>query len=140
MKNRCLNPTAKDFDRYGGRGIRLCENWLTFAGFLADMGRRPSDQNSIERIDNDGNYEPSNVKWGTHIEQQNNKRTNHLIEYCSRQMSIAAAVRLAGSLVSNETARNRIFRGWAPAAAVETPNSYRRDPLTRKIIREDRAE
>lgn len=75
MKDRCGNPSAKDYHRYGGRGIAVCQRWRDdFALFLADMGRRPSDQHSIDRIDNSGNYEPGNCKWSTVAEQNSNRR------------------------------------------------------------------
>jgi len=140
MKRRCMKPSAADFARYGGRGVTVCESWLTFDGFFADMGMKPSAQHSLERIDNDLGYEPGNCRWATRIEQSNNKRTNHLVEYRGSIMSIADAVRAAGSLVSRETARNRISRGWSALDAVETPNTYRRDPVTRKVILMESAE
>jgi hypothetical protein len=75
MKGRCGNPNATGFKNYGGRGIIVCERWLkSYLAFLADMGRRPSPGHSIDRIDNDGNYEPGNVRWATRHEQNKNKR------------------------------------------------------------------
>ena len=75
MKQRCLNPNRSDYARYGGRGITICQEWIdSYEQFLADMGRRPTLQHSIDRIDNDGNYEPSNCRWATLPEQRSNQR------------------------------------------------------------------
>lgn len=75
MKGRCYNPQTKQYKDYGGRGIRVCDEWReSFLAFLDHVGRRPNPQYSIHRIDNDGNYEPGNVKWATRQEQASNKR------------------------------------------------------------------
>lgn len=73
MKARCSNPKATGYENYGGRGITVCKRWLEFENFLADMGERP-DGLTLDRKNNEGNYEPSNCRWATRIEQNNNTR------------------------------------------------------------------
>lgn len=74
MKRRCLNKSCKDYKFYGGRGIKVCERWLNnFSRFLKDVGLAPDKNYSIDRINNDGNYEPNNVRWATKKQQNNNK-------------------------------------------------------------------
>ena len=75
MKDRCYNPNNKEYDYWGGRGIKVCDEWLhDFATFYNHVGSKPGPEYSIDRINNNGNYEPGNVRWATALEQSNNKR------------------------------------------------------------------
>jgi hypothetical protein len=79
MKHRCLNPRHKSYKNYGGRGIKICKRWNSFINFLRDMGVRPNPKLSLDRINNNGNYCPSNCRWATRHEQRINSRPrNHL--------------------------------------------------------------
>lgn len=80
MRARCLRSNHPKFKDYGGRGIRICERWGEFANFLADMGARPSETDSLDRIDNDGDYTPDNCRWTTRSVQRRNSRSRSLTD------------------------------------------------------------
>jgi hypothetical protein len=75
MKRRCSDPSHENYQRYGGRGVVVCDSWLkSYRNFLTDMGRKPTPDHTIDRIDSDGNYEPKNCRWATRTEQEQNKK------------------------------------------------------------------
>lgn len=77
MLTRCNNPNTQDWKYYGGRGISVCERWKDFRNFEKDMGKKPSPEHSIDRINNEGNYEPENCVWSTPLQQARNRRPPH---------------------------------------------------------------
>lgn len=94
MRRRCIRPQAQDFADYGGRGITVCDEWVSsFEFFMGDMGRRPSSAYSIERLNNDGNYEPTNCIWATRSEQVRNRRPLRLLQNVPDTELIAEVVR-----------------------------------------------
>lgn len=86
MIQRCTNPKQSQYHDYGGRGIKVCDKWMKFESFLEDMGYRPSKQYTLDRVDNDGDYELANCKWRTRHKQSRNRRSNVWIEYAGKKM------------------------------------------------------
>lgn len=78
MTQRCNNKRHPRYQHYGGRGITVCERWLKFQNFLTDVGLAPSKELTLDRIDNNGNYEPGNIRWATRSQQEANKRAYRL--------------------------------------------------------------
>lgn len=108
MRQRCGNPYCEDFSRYGARGISVCEKWSEFANFISDMGPPPSSRYSLDRIDNDGNYEPSNCRWALKITQANNTRRNRFVEWCGVRKTISqwsVATGISKKAISNMAKR-----------------------------------
>lgn len=124
MLNRCRNPEVDAFENYGGRGISVCDRWLIFEHFLADIGPRPSSQHSLDRENNDGNYEPSNVRWATATEQARNQRSSVWIEAFGERKTRAEWAALTG--ISAHAIMRRINSGWdIEVALTATPRSIR---------------
>lgn len=120
MRSRCFNPKASHFERYGGRGVTVCEGWNSFENFLIDMGERPSLAHSIDRIDPNGNYEPGNCRWAEKKEQARNSTAVPLYEFKGRTQSLPAWAEEVG--VKANTLRYRIkHAGWSVAKALSTP-------------------
>lgn len=124
MKGRCHNPDHKFFKYYGGRGISVCDRWRNdFSAFIADMGNRPTPKHTIDRFpDNNGNYEPENVRWATRRQQVDNRRTTRTVMLQGERISIAEACRRLG--LNYKTVSGRIDHGWKPEAAI-TPSLWK---------------
>lgn len=120
MKARCTNPNNTKYKDYGGRGITVCDRWLnSFENFLEDMGECPEGL-SLDRQNNNGNYEPENCRWATREEQLNNKRTNRFIEFDGRSQTLAQWSNELG--VKRTTISERIDRRrWSIEKALTTP-------------------
>jgi hypothetical protein len=118
MLRRCRDERAPCYGNYGGRGICVCERWNVFENFLADMGPRPSPQHSIDRINNEGNYEPSNCRWATRAEQANNTRTNRRLTALGRTETMETWARLFS--MNSVTLLKRLESGlWTERALLD---------------------
>jgi hypothetical protein len=123
MIERCYDNNCEKYPRYGGRGIKVCDQWKTsFETFLKDVGLSPGKGYSIDRINNDGDYEPTNVKWSTRKEQQRNRHANHLITVDGQTKCLNAWADHYG--VTPHLIHGRIKRGWDDVKAVTTPQYY----------------
>lgn len=128
MRARCTNPGHNSWARYGGREIRVCARWDAFTSFLADVGRSPGPEYSIDRIDNNGNYEPGNVRWATRAEQARNRFGNVLLIYDGRTQTLSAWEEEKG--FPSGTLCQRLKRQkWSPMRCIETPVSSRRPQI-----------
>lgn len=121
MLDRCRNPKSKGFRNYGARGIKVCERWSVFDNFIADMGPKPSRAHSLDRIDVNGDYEPSNCRWATHSVQSNNKRNTVYVQFRGERRPLGEVAR-EHAVVDLEIVRCRIDRqGWSLERALVTP-------------------
>jgi hypothetical protein len=120
MNKRCNCESDAAYPLYGGRGITICERWASFEYFLADMGERPPGL-SLERIDNDGNYEPGNCKWGTRKEQGRNRRTSKFLTIEGETLCMTEWAERNG--IARSTITDRLARGWTTEEAVTTPSA-----------------
>jgi len=124
LRLRCTNPANKAYPRYGGRGIKVYDRWLkSVENFVADMGLKPSPAHEIDRIDNNGNYEPGNCRWVTREENCRNRRSNRFVEHAGNRLTLAEWSQRTG--LRPDLIADRIDRGWTPEAAISTPSRYR---------------
>lgn len=122
MRDRCFNPNSEYSAEYAGRGIIVCQRWNeSFSDFFADMGARPSPSHTIDRIDNDGNYEPGNCRWATKREQANNRRSNRRLTFMGVTCGVSEWADRQG--LGRSTVEWRIKRGWSVERALTTPSA-----------------
>lgn len=123
MKQRCNNPRAYSFNYYGGRGIKICDSWAArdgFTAFIKDMGEKPTKEHTLDRVNNDGNYEPSNCRWATPSQQASNKRIHSqhrdmsLYGRTYLKMFIATVIheQVARHSADNFLCTKEIYRKW----------------------------
>lgn len=118
MISRCQDCKNNQWENYGGRGIKVCSRWRNFENFLADMGERPSKSHSIDRLNADGDYEPSNCRWATASQQGRNRRNNRMVHYLGKQRALSEACELAG--LNYKTVHARLQSGWPLNLALST--------------------
>lgn len=134
MIARCTQPSSPAFAHYQKRGITLCDRWRQFENFLSDMGERPPNT-TLDRRDNDGNYDPDNCRWATKREQGNNRVTNIFFEYRGKTYTLADLARETG--VSKEILRARLCRSplpWTVEQAVSIRGRLKRDEAKRLFV------
>lgn len=119
MRTRCGNKNHVAWHRYGGRGIRVCDKWSCYEAFLADVGPRPSAAHTLDRVDNDGNYEPGNVRWALPSEQANNNSRNRIIAYAGIADTVTnIAIRFGRR---PQLIHSRLAQGWTIERAINFP-------------------
>lgn len=118
MKGRCFDRNNDSFKSYGGRGITVCERWLTFENFLADMGIKPPGH-TLERINNNRNYEPGNCRWATPREQANNRRNTVRLKFQNKTMTVSEWAQEVG--LNRDLIALRLYYGWTVSRALTQP-------------------
>lgn len=118
MKSRCNSPKSGGYEYYGARGIKIHKKWETFEGFYEDMGDPPSPLHSLDRINNNGDYELSNCRWATPKQQSRNKRTSRLIEWEGQKLTLADWSERYN--LNDSTVLCRLKRGWTLDQAFTT--------------------
>ena len=120
MKQRCTYEKNESYKNYGGRGITYCDEWEEFEPFYEwAMANGYKEGLSIDRIDSDGNYEPSNCRWVTMKKQQNNRTNNRIIKYKNKEMNLQQFIKLTG--LTESAVRGRLDRGWSVEDIANTP-------------------
>jgi hypothetical protein len=119
MIQRCCNPKNQAYRNYGARGIKVCQRWMTFENFFSDMGNRP-ERLTLERTNNNGNYEPSNCRWATRIEQCTNRRGNVLLTIDGTTKTVSEWAKISHR--SPGTISRRLKSGWPHKRAVFEPS------------------
>lgn len=117
MKQRCHNPNNHNYKNYGARGISICKRWMDFPSFLSDMGPKPHGL-TIDRINNEGNYEPGNCRWATTKQQRDNQRTCYQVSFNGRTDNITNWARSIG--IHPDTLKHRLVVGWPIDIALTT--------------------
>ncbi len=124
IRERCINPQNSHYFDYGGRGIKMCDHWLrSFDNFIKDMGPRPSNKHTVERIKNDSHYEPGNCKWATMKQQANNRRSNRLFEYNGDTKTMQEIIDSTG--INKSTFKRRVYMGWSLDEIINTPIKHK---------------
>jgi hypothetical protein len=118
MWGRCTNPNTKNFADYGGRGIAVCARWRDFKKFLLDLGEPPAGA-LLERVNNNKGYSPSNCRWATRAEQNQNKRTTRYLTAGGETLPLVVWAKRLG--IRHSTLRERLERGWSEEQACTTP-------------------
>lgn len=132
MNARCNRKTHPSYPNYGGRGISICVQWKQYESFLSDMGRRPTLHHSLDRIDVNGNYEPSNCRWATRREQNRNKRITTFIEAKGERRPISEWSEITG--ISKSGIRKRLDAGMSADEAISRPLSASRSSVHRNSV------
>lgn len=121
MKQRCTNTNKREYQHYGGRGIKVCDEWMnSFTAFYNHVGPRPSEKYSLDRIDVNGNYEPGNVRWATNVEQKENTRVVRMVALNGKNQSLSAWAREMG--LARGQINGRLKAGWSIEEAILTPS------------------